>query len=187
MNTFPTDILWRGSHGGFTYLLKCATHYKIGKSRCCEGVIQNARRFDASIRLLTCWPYFDAEGELHKGLKQYRISNEQFALPDDVAQWICSLDDREFGEWWSVTGFDARTIGWNFPRVFSRDNDRGWSCLYHPKTDAAAWGMVLSKTKPEYSDLEKIYRQHPRVFRNVFLGGSLPRSEYNANEGMWVS
>lgn len=158
---------------GFCYLIAVNGHQKIGRSINVDGVLANARRFDASARLITCWPSLDsvhAEKILHSGLKRWRVENEQFQMPEDVIKWIASLDDREFAEWYYETDCDDRAIGWNFPRIFLHGETRMWASVFFPRTDVVAWAMIGSKTKPEYSLVENLWLQDSRGFNSVWMG-----------------
>ncbi len=178
MNKVPATITLDGSPVGFIYLVAVGQHYKIGHSINVEGVLAAAGRFDASARLISCWPTCDqvmVEGIVHKGLARYRVEREQFNLPAEIVQWIASLDDREFHAWVDESGCDERTIGWRFPRMFNTEGIRGWSCLYFPETDCFAWAMVVKKEKPSYSFIEKAWMQDSRGFRSTWLGRNAGR------------
>lgn len=174
MNKATEGITMRGRQIGFCYLVSVSGHQKIGRSTNVDGVLANARRFDASARLISCWPTEDCvqvERIIHDGLARYRVENEQFNLTTDTLQWIASLCDREFGAWVTETGCDERATGWEFPRVFiAGARKRLWPCLFFPETDTAAWAMVASDTKPDYATVERLYLQDSRTFNSVWLG-----------------
>lgn len=173
MNKINPELSIRGDEVGFCYIIAVNSHQKIGQSVNVDGVIANARRFDASARLLTCWPctkQSSVEAIVHSGLKKWRTENEQFKMPEEVIQWIASLCDREFGQWVWETGADDRAIGWEFPRVYMNGKTRVWPCVYFPKPDVVAWAMVVSELKPEYSTLEKMWFQNPSGFNSAWLG-----------------
>jgi hypothetical protein len=158
---------------GFIYLIALGDHQKIGRSSNVDGVLASARRFDASARLVVCWPgpnCAEHEKEIHEGLKIFRVQNEQFKLPADALRWVAALDDREFGAWSTEAFCDARSIGWEFPRIYLGGEKRMWTCAYFPESDRVAWGLVASDKKPDYSLIEKAWEQNPRAFNSAWLG-----------------
>lgn len=172
MNKIGPNVLIHGKRVGFCYLLDCRGHQKIGRSSNVDGVIANARRFDASVNLVSCWPsiqFVEQEAIIHKGLQKWRIENEQFRLPPEVVQWMANLDDREFAAWVYETECDERTIGWEFPRVFANGKNRAWACLMFPESDVISWGIFIGETKPDYSFLEKAWLQDSRGFRSSWI------------------
>lgn len=181
MNKSNPEILMVGAPIGFCYLLAVNGHQKIGHSMNVDGVLSNARRFDASARLLTCWvTHCHVEGEkiLHEGLKKWRIENEQFQLPPEVVQWLASLDDHEYSNWVDEGDGDPRTIGYDFPRMYY-SGKRIWRCVFYPKSDSFAWTRFIGYLKPDYSVLERLWAQDSRAFQTVSLG--VPASFVAAN------
>ncbi len=173
MNTIRDDIRIMDQPVSFCYLIAVGAHHKIGHSKSVDGVLASARRFDASARLVSCWPgpnRRETEKTLHDGLKQFRVQNEQFELPTDALKWIASLDDREFAAWEKESNCDARAIGWDFPRVFTVEEKRVWASVYFPESGAVSWGMFASDTKPDYDVLERGYLQDHRGFNSAWLG-----------------
>lgn len=181
MNKIDSSIKIHGNSCGFVYILKTSAHYKIGHSRNVDGTVACAQRFDAGVRLVTCWPTGnpkDIEGILHSGLADYRREGEQFELPDKVVQWVASLDDREFGGWASEHHCDPRSIGWDFPRVYSEGGSRRmWPCLLFPENDRVSWAMIGHDGKPDYSLVENLWATNPIGFNSFWLGRPLKWSQ----------
>jgi hypothetical protein len=173
MNRILPGLTVGGFPVGFVYVLQTTTHQKIGKSVNVDGVIAQAKRFDAGVRLLTCWPlpdYEAAETTIHEGLKQWRLNGEQFQIPTEKLNWICSLCDREFGCWLTETNCDARAIGWEFPRVYTPQNKRAWRVSYYSENDRVDWAMIVSECNPDYGTRESLFRQSSKAFNSAWLG-----------------
>ena len=168
MKTIPSAIGIRGLRLGFTYIIQCGSSQRIGSSTNVDEVVAS----EATARLLIAWPgdEFDhAKNLMHHSLDRFRNAPGQFQIPAEMLQWICSLDDREFGAWLTETDCDIRAVGWDFPRVFSRDT-RLWRCVFFPESNRVAWSMVASSTKPDYSVIEKLWLQDSRAFNSAWLG-----------------
>lgn len=173
MNKIDPRLTIGGNEVGFIYLIGFNTQQKIGKSTNVEATLAQARRFDSSARLLTCWPMvdpIDVEKRIHKGLEKYRQELEQFQLPDETQRWLCQLDDREFAAWETETACDVRTVGWEFPRVHHFEGLRCWACVYFPKSEYVAWAMTVLGAKPQYSMLEQMWLTDHKGFKSVWLG-----------------